>query len=90
MPPRELFSEGAREALVATGLDADARARFEALVIWELRTGLIAPGNIRLICIGADSLEFTFNDQKQVVHVRLAPQAAAEPTEEDGSGPVII
>jgi len=84
MLPTELFTEGGREALTATGIDPYARARFKALLMWQIKAGIIGSAGKRLIGLGPDSLEFTFNDERQVVDVRrasVAAQPAAQPPE---------
>jgi hypothetical protein len=72
MLPTELFTESARHALTATGVDPFTRTRFEALLIWQIKAGIIGSAGKRLIGLGPDSLEFTFNDERQVVDVRRA------------------
>ena len=95
MIPGELFTESAHEALTATGIDPFTRARFKALIMWQIKTGIIGSAGRRLIGLGPDSLEFTFNDERQVVDVRRAssepatqraaqPQSAPDP--EDSTG----
>ena len=80
MLPTELFTEGGREALTATGIDPYARARFKALLMWQIKVGIIGSAGRRLICLGPESLEFTFNDERQVVDVRRASSdPATEP-----------
>jgi hypothetical protein len=96
MVPGELFTESAREALTATGIDPFTRARFNALILWQIKAGIIGSAGKRLIGLGPDSLEFTFNDERQVVDVRRASsepatQPAAQPPEtaqhpEDSTG----
>ena len=77
MIPGELFTESAHEALTATGIDPFTRARFKALIMWQIKTGIIGSAGRRLIGLGPDSLEFTFNDERQVVDVRRASSAPA-------------
>jgi len=95
MISRKLFTDSARGAFIATGLDANARVRFEALAIWEIQQG-VTRGESRILEFGSVSLEFTFgqtHDSWQVTDVRLlrkeTPKAeAAEapvPEEKDGS-----
>ena len=100
MLPTELFTESARDALTATGVDPYTRARFKALLMWQIKAGIIGSAGRRLIGLGPDSLEFTFNDEKQVVDVRRAPsdpatQPAAQPPEttqdaDDSNGFLVI
>ena len=100
MIPGELFTESAHEALTATGIDPFTRARFKALIMWQIKTGIIGSAGRRLIGLGPDSLEFTFNDERQVVDVRRASsepatQPAAQPPEttqdaDDSNGFLII
>jgi len=79
MEPGELFTESAREALSAMGIDPFTRARFNALIMWQIKTGIIGSAGRRLIGLGTDSLEFTFNDERQVVDVRRASSEPATP-----------
>jgi hypothetical protein len=86
MLPTELFTESGREALTATGIDPYTRARFKALLMWQIKVGIIGSAGKRLIGLGPDSLEFTFNDERQVVDVRRAcgdpaTQPAVQPPE---------
>ena len=100
MIPGELFTESAHEALTATGIDPFTRARFKALLIWQIKAGIIGSAGRRLIGLGPDSLEFTFNDERQVVDVRRASsdpatQLAAQSPEttqdaDDSNGFLII
>jgi hypothetical protein len=38
--------------------------------MWQIKAGIIGSAGRRLICLGPESLEFTFNDERQVVDVR--------------------
>ena len=80
MLPGELFTASARDALDATGIDPFTSARFKALIMWQIKTGIIGSAGKRLIGLGPDSLEFTFNDERQVVDVRRASSEPATPT----------
>jgi hypothetical protein len=80
----ELFTESAREALAATGIDPYTRARFKALIMWQIKAGIIGSAGRRLIGLGPDSLEFTFNDERQVVDVR---RASSEPATQPAAQP---
>ena len=84
MIPGELFTESAHEALTATGIDPFTRARFKALIMWQIKTGIIGSAGKRLIGLGPDSLEFTFNDERQVVDVR---RASSEPATQPAAQP---
>ena len=88
MIPGELFTESAHEALTATGIDPFTRARFKALIMWQIKTGIIGSAGRRLIGLGPDSLEFTFNDERQVVDVRRASsEPATQPAAQPQSAP---
>jgi hypothetical protein len=99
MLPTELFTEGGREALTATGIDPYASARFKALLMWQIKAGIIASAGRRLICVGPESLEFTLNDERQVVDVRRAssdpvtqpaPQSPKTTQEADDSSDFLV